>query len=258
MVYVCPRCQHCTDNKQNHILHLRRKIPCSPIDCDTPTDVILQQFIAAKNAPKPHACNACQKTFAHASGLYRHNKKAHPSHPRAHNASTNNITNNVTNNFTTINDNSTHNITNNYNIVLNGYKNETTDHIDDEYLEKCFRAGVGNGIAMLFNKIYLNDEVPENKNIRLKRQHHPTTVEVFEKPKHGTPAWISKIAEPEFASIIRDITLMMNIYNNHNKDKETVDFRFDALQNVSLRKKGWYAPVKHNIINDLANAKIKS
>ena len=59
-----------------------------------------------------------------------------------------------------------------------------------------------NGIPDLAEKIFLNKDVPENRNVKLKRQHYPATMKVYKNNSQGVPAWQDQTLKPVIAKMI--------------------------------------------------------
>jgi hypothetical protein len=272
MDYVCLRCLHHTKNKHNYILHLQRKIPCPPLNCDTPTHDILKEFLESKTASKEHACKSCHKSFSHISGLSRHNKEAHSSHSQSTDNNTtvnntntgnqnSNINTNHSHNHTTTN---SHNINAPININLNFFGHESLDHIknDPDFLTKCLKNVNLNGIPDLLEKIHLNPTVPENINVKLKREHSPKTVYVYKKEEGG---WTEMPADDILHSMIRKGVELLCIHKDElfmikqplsPDDQDLCDSRTNKLSAIKKRARGSpYVPIKNSFIIKLRNHK---
>jgi hypothetical protein len=255
---------HNTKNKKDHISHLERINPCPPLNCDTPTHDILRDFIASKAAPKQHACKSCHKSFSHASGLCRHNKEAHPSSQSTvnNNGNSNNINiNNNSHNHTATN---SHNINAPVSINLNFFGHESLDHVknDPDFLTKCLKNVNLNGITDLLEKIHLNPTVPENINVKLKREHSPKTIYVYNKEQGG---WTEMPADDVLHSMILKGVELLCIHKDDlfmikqplsPDDQDLCDSRTNKLGAIKKKARGSpYIPIKNSLIIKLRNHK---
>lgn len=68
--YTCPRCHHKTNDRTNYIRHLNKQKICKSIY----SDIARIDIISGLHPEKQYKCDKCDKSFIHASNLYRHQK----------------------------------------------------------------------------------------------------------------------------------------------------------------------------------------
>lgn len=284
MGYTCPRCAYKTDQRPHYVDHLNKKKTCPAVLEDIPVSMILQEL----NKPKAFCCTSCDKSFSYPHGLRRHIKVAHAETSNTLNTSiTNaNTTNtNTTNTNTTSSHNNSHshnNTTNNahcqntncentYNcpitINLNVYGNERIDYIEEntELLTKHLKEVSRNGIPDLIERIFLNKEVPENHNVKLKREHHPKLFEVF--VSNGTEGgeWkhmkadeiINDMIHKGLDIMIRQNGNMLSVSNNPtSKERDDFDWRNNTINNIKTKKRGSrYVPIRDMVMTRFRESK---
>jgi hypothetical protein len=196
--------------------------------------------------------------FAHSSGLSRH-KKVHTEISNSFN---------TTHSHNTINShNTTNNITNNYNvhIHLHPFGEETTEHIenDEEFLKKCIGGLITGSIPNLVENIFFNDEVPQNHNVQLKREHFPGKMMVYKKDG-DTMEWREEDLENVVANMITKSNALLIRCNNRfycfddlttEEEKELHDIRMRKFNAVATKKRGVYGPIKSGVISIAKDAR---
>jgi hypothetical protein len=271
-VYTCQRCHYETNRRTDFLRHLQKQISCPPRYDDTSRTEILKTV----EIKKPHVCEFCNKGFSYPQSLNRHCNTFHSSmtnsqnttHTHAHNT-THTSSHNTTNTTHTNSHNTTQTINNpTFNINLNVFGQERIDYIleDREFLTKCLKDVLRDGIPDFFKALHLNSEVPENQNIKLKRQHHPKQVEVFMENADGETDWVTKMADPVLDDIIKKMVDILYIHKDNlyrelcnptEDDKEIDDRRREKLINIKERKRqSYYTQIKDNIVMALKEKRL--
>lgn len=296
-IHTCERCHYQSDRKIDLSRHLQKQKQCPPIYSDVDTQELYDQL----HAPKAFPCVHCSKSFVHMKSLRRHIQDHHSNSitPDATETTNVNISNNTENshNNTEHSHNSTehshnntehsHNTTTttttttNNRDVYNGnvqiHNNNTThNHIyvfgnedlqsikeDTEFLKNCMRTLDKNGIVDMFERVHLNDDLPQNKNVRFKKAHHPPKLMVFSKdPKkpQDNPSW-KLVDAVDYGDII--VLKYLNVIVKENKDQLILpenptideqidhDIRYRKITNVKEKKRGVYAPIRRKIIEKI-------
>lgn len=158
--------------------HLARKTPCS------------QDSVHDKN----HQCPSCSKSFRFLSNLCRHRHickgpKATVADLQSEVAELRTQVRQLTTGGVTNIDNSVHNITtvdNSVHITLNNYGHETQDHLEKlsfQDMKKILKLTPDhNSLTRMITFIHMNDEVPQNRTIRLDDKDS-SVINVFRKGK---------------------------------------------------------------------------
>jgi hypothetical protein len=239
--------------------HLRKKSVCDPVYSDIDVSTVISHLEEEYNTSKPHACRDCGKRFSYKSGLYRHlgtHKQATPTtHATVKVTGNNNVTN------TTVN-----NVTNNYNLSQNVTINvlpmgqEDISHVleDTEFLTKCLKNVLLDGIPNLVEKIYMDPETPKNHNVLLKRIKKPGTMLVLVKtPGNDTPEWVEKPLNTTLDEMIEKGSGILIKHNNHiyriSHDEELWDDRSTKLSNVRSKKRGVYGNIRDGVLCKVKN-----
>lgn len=284
--HICPRCHYTTSVRTHLIDHLNKKKTCEALYSDVSTIDILNSM----NAPKAYQCQECEKSFKTKQNLTVHMKRAHNGVSQTNPTSTNTNTlnnsqnttdshDNIENNHTISNSQNTttttsshntnitntnsNNSTNNINqpivnINLNVYGQEKIDHIlrDPEFMIECLHKLGKDGIPNLLEKIWLNNEVPENKNVKLKRAHKPKQMWVYEKVD-DKEQWVEKAAEEILDQLIQKGTDILVKNNNEYirlssnptvEEQEIYDIRVRRIDNVRKKKRGVYIPIRDRVM----------
>ncbi len=205
-MHRCMRCGYEATTRQNLMKHITKESVCNNIlDDITKEDMMAQLTMAAQSRYSTvacHECTWCQRRYRHMPSLYRH-KHTCPARPDTaaadegvrsatqsdiHNTDNNGATvtgqqtagDHSTNNVTTTDDHST--TTNNNNnsstndqstnihVTINHYGNESIDHIleNHDFMKRCAKSMLYQGIPNLLQKIHFDDEHPENQNVKLR------------------------------------------------------------------------------------------
>lgn len=285
MVYECERCHYSTNVRTHFLNHLKKKNVCPNEFSNTSPEDILKKCCEIWETPRQYQCPQCEKSFSHTSGLYRHKKQLHlntisQSHNNTNSLNTTNTsssynttnistTNTASNNTTTTTENHTnsHNTLQNPVFNINIFGEERLDYIlqDSDLLTKCLKAAITDGLPNLIEKIYLNKDVPENQNVKLKREHHPKQMSVFIQDEDDEDSqWKAKEANEILDKIIvkgHDILVMHKSQlfrlsaTPTGTERDTDDLRREKLAAIKSKKKGVYAPVRNRVMLKFAEHK---
>lgn len=246
-MYDCPRCHFSTNRRSSLIDHLHRKNPCEALYSEEDPDVIAETYVI----PRPYSCTECDKAFAHPSGLYRHKKEHTP--PSSNDDADANDHAQDDHSHNNVNAIGTLNIATLVNI--NVFGKESLDHIDEDldFLKSClFNEVLSNAIPNIVEKIYFNQAVPENRNVKIKREHHPALMEV-----KTVAGWEEKSMDAVVYHMIDKSNRALIRYNDklYNlilqptlEESEDQDRRTRKLNEVKYRKKGVYGPIKSGVL----------
>ena len=273
MKYECQRCHHSTIRKCNFLDHINRKKLCSPQYSDISIDEIKEKLEKDCNEKKIHKCEHCDKAFSQSYGLTKHIKAFHVTNTIDssinHNHSHNNTTNNTHSHNTSISNshNTTNNHTHNINLTINvlPFGKEKTDHVEanTEFMTNCLKNMTGHGIPELLKEIFCNEDVPENHNVKLKRQHHPSTMKVLVEAANGDKEWKDRDLNKVLEEMINTGTALLVKHNDklyeliEVKDgdaNDTFDMRNIKVGNLRSKKRGVYGPVKNGVFNMVREA----
>lgn len=269
-VYTCERCHYTTTKKSNIVHHLQKKKPCPSTFSELDASSLLQHLTSA---PKAYRCEHCDKSFGYPSNLQRHINTTHVS---LQSNTTHTIHSNNTTTSTTHNDNNSlnmrdahHSVINNHSpttININVYGKEDLDHVlsDPEFLHKCFKSLKLKGVPDLIEKIHLNDLVPQNHNVKFKREHYPAKMYVLQEKEDGQkPEWVVRCANEVLDELIlkgRDIIVKHNQHHlvlsaNPSSDESAyVDQKQQQACDIGNKKRGVYAPIKNDLHNRFKSA----
>ena len=263
-MYKCPRCHYSTDRKSNILYHLNKKIICTPKFLDTPIDNIKSNLDKDVMEKKTHKCEHCDKAFSHSSGLTRHmkvhittnnttNNNINSSTNQSHNTTTYNNSHNNTNSHNTTN------VTNNITINLLPFGKENIEHVlnDPDLLDRCMKEMLSQGIPDLVETIHLNQDVPENQNVKHKREHKPSKMKVYTENATGECEWQTVDAQSLADKIIyRAVHILLahiqELYAGNESDSdatEAFDQRNTKVTNIKEKKKGIYGKIRSNVIS---------
>ena len=148
------------------------------------------------------------------------------------------------------------------NIIQNirPFGHENMDHIygNSDLKTKCLKTVSKEGIPTMFSAIWLNDDVPENNNIKFKSLCHPKSVKIF-----TTSGWVDSGADKPIEKcieIVLDLLLQQaqELYQKQiteNVDIETTTIsldRYDKIQQIKDKKRGsGHSQIKNEILLNL-------
>ena len=178
MEYRCERCNYTTNKMCNIKMHFSRKVPCNDLFSIGKSCVQLLDELTHSISTNVYECELCHRSFKTAQAKSKHVISC--KQIELHNLMVENerIKNELlklkesnTTNITT-NNNTTNNITNNITVVLNDFGNESISHIvnDKEFLDGCLKRLLTTAIEEIIEKVYYDDEHPENRNILMKNK----------------------------------------------------------------------------------------
>jgi Cu/Zn superoxide dismutase len=264
MEYVCERCHHTTTLKTRHYEHLVRVHPCEPVYSDVSVEYLLSK-LDSSYLDKPFSCNECKARFQHSSSLSRHKathkKSFEPNQEsmisshnttQSHNNQSFNTTTNSNSNNTTTNSNNTTNI--NITINLSPYGEHSVSHVEEKLqaLTSCLKNILGDGIPNVVEMIHMDPKVPENHNVRLKRERHPGKMLVYVRKEDGTAQWEEKDLNTTLHQLIVEGTDILIRHNNkimNEQDIELYYMKSEKLSNIRSKKRGSYAGVKNGVLS---------
>jgi len=118
-------------------------------------------------------CQICKEIFTCPPHKYRHQKKCKEKQliTTVQSGEIHNVINNIENQNNNIQNNNIQNNNNNIHININSFGKENKDYISKEFLLQCFANG-GYGVGAMVNKIFFDDEHPENHNVILESLKH--------------------------------------------------------------------------------------
>jgi hypothetical protein len=110
------------------------------------------------------------------------------------------------------------------------------------------------GIPYLLERIHLNPSVPENNNVKLKREHTPKIVFVYNKEKGG---WTLMPADDIIHLMIENA---VQILCSHKHESSHIDDAFDEhIDAIKKRARGSiYIPIRNYVMLKLRAHKNKS
>lgn len=232
--YNCPRCHYSTNHTSNYIRHLQSsKTPCQSLYSNIP----IVDIIASLHPEKQHKCDQCCKSYSHAQGLSKHKKVHANDAPATTNIITNNNnTNNIIDSHDTtsttvsndIHDNINHITIENLTIQLLPFGKEDISQIqnDPEFLNRCIQQGVERAIPLIVKQIFLNDQLPQNKNVRMGTNHQPAEMMVFrEDLEGGEPSWEHAPRALVLQDLVDKGANVLQAHNNHiyHTSRKTID-----------------------------------
>ena len=282
MEYKCERCHYNAKYKTHYVEHLSRKHPCNSMFSEKSPSVLLEE-LQQKYDNKPHECPICRLRFSHASGLSRHKTQMHSSdeskpsyiiNSTRDSHDSNSIDNHYQNSHnqvtqshnqisTTTTTTNSHNTTNNINITINinplGEENIKQVEEQLDLLTNCLKNILGDGIPNIIEKIHLNPEIPENKNVTLQRIKKPSTMNVYERDDNGEPKWVEKDMN---ATLDNLISKGLNLLKKHHhsttppindamtmEQREILDQRNERISKIDRKSRGNYRSVRDNVLN---------
>ena len=242
--YKCPRCHYSTDDRRHFLRHLKKKTPCTSFYQDIP----IPNIISSLTPEKEHKCPHCTKSFTLLTNMIRHKKI----HTEAE-AQTTKVT--TTNNIID-NSHSHHNTTNHVTIEslsitvnLQPFGREDCSQIqnDTELLNKYVADGIAQAIPEIINAIFLNDDLPQNKNVKLGHDFHPPEMLVYKNnAETGKPDWERKPRADVLQKLVDKGANVLIQHNNNLFDaaektdevREMHDWRSNRLSDIKNRKRG--------------------
>jgi hypothetical protein len=276
MLYECPRCHYSSNNKCHYIKHLQKQKECLPTFSDKPSDKILEEFIEEKHSSKKYKCDNCDKSFAFSSGLSRHVKEVHTT-ITINNDSHNHIDNSHSHNTTNTNSHNTHNTTNTTNtnshnttnttispiININIYGRENLEYINNnpDFMLNCLKNIDTHGIPDLIEKVHLNDDYPENKNIKHKREHYPSKMMIYTE-KDGVEQWVETDGSIVLDELVKNGTNLIIKLNSQvltfsatstTDELDRYEMRKDKIYAIKEKKRGKYASVRNEVATRIKN-----
>jgi uncharacterized C2H2 Zn-finger protein len=176
----------------------------------------------------PLQCPTCHMIFANKKTKYNHKSQCQGAQlPVTHTIDTQNNYNQCTIN----NVHNTQNNNNNININIMNFNQENLDYITHEFARSCFDSGV-HGVNPMIDKIYFNEEHPENHNVQLVSLNHGV-VEVYKNNK-----WIADAIVNVIDRMISHSTGTMLLKIQHDKlDPENDLPNLAAIQNIAPEHK---------------------
>lgn len=277
-VFVCRRCGYSSAYKHALIKHFEKKKLCKAKLEDIDVNELLHELRPVVKE-KFHQCSRCNKQFAHPSGLSRHKKYC--SHDNEldrefhkgvffklksemrdelkeelkkeiiaelQSQSKYEHQTHVTGDNNTIYQNS-------YIVVLNNFGSEDVSHVIDDklFLDDCLKM-LQTGIPKIVNKIYYDENKPENKTVVLKSIKRKTAL------VHSNGKWQEHDLNQVIPIMVRKGS---RILTNHLLDKEippddtdiqeVIDAKHRFIGNVSMHKKPEYdivsSAVKASVFN---------
>ena len=252
--YTCPRCHYKTDERCNYAKHLNRKTPCDSLYSVIP----VPDLLALLNQEKQFKCDRCDKSYSQLHGLSRH-KKVHTHEPTI---AINNTTDSHDTNITTTNN--SHNTTviiENLHLTVQilpfGKEDISSIQNDMEFLNRCIRQGVDKAIPDVVKEIFLNQNLPQNQNVKLGKEHHPAEMKVYKADTvTGVPAWELAPRSRVLQELVEKGATVLQTHNNHilntsggnEEAKDKYDRRNTKLIDVKSKKRGT-AGVKQAVLS---------
>ena len=224
----CPRCGKHLSTKGILVTHLKMKKPCNTTIGDIDRESIIKKLQEKKLGEKKYGCIRCNKLFNSRQARYSHQNSCNfvpeitptnllsVSVPVINSSNTKNSTN-ITNNYNQCN------ITNV--IVINGIGNETAPFITEESIKRLF-LDKSNGIHELFKLKHINNDIPENQNLR-KKVHRDNFIELF-----NGKNWESKDYNTVCKDIFRNLGKDLVEFLNNNKDINFNDLSEDNQERL--------------------------
>lgn len=266
--------------------HLKRKTPCEALYSNVTLVQLLQEInseIQQQQDDKPLACPLCFIKFSYQPALSRHLHKKHQtsaseasqqvntttmsnnndgdhnaiaascntmSHSQIMNENVNNTTNTNSHNSISIE-------TLNVSVVPFGEHDISFLQEDREFLQRCLNQAVVNAIPKIIERIHLNDEKPENKNVKLKRIKRPATMLVSTRMHNDDIKWIETDLDDTILSLVKEgVHVLMTFGDGEYYDVEIVDreaqseydYKKIELYDLKTKKHGTFGPTKDKII----------
>lgn len=205
---------------------------------------------------KPYGCDKCNARFKHQSSLSRHISKVHvdeknENNTPSHNINSNSLTEEIKNENTFIS--------------IHPFGKENISHIlkDEDFLTRCLRKVMRDGIPALVDKIYFDPAFPGNQNTKLKRMRKPATLMVYVAEDDHIVEWKEKELFDILDTIITrcsDILVKHNYYlykiSKQGRNEEEMFFhRAENLSKVRSKKRGVYGKIRDGVYLKFINHK---
>jgi ribosomal protein L33 len=104
---------------------------------------------------------------------------------------------------------------------------------DYDFLCKCTRAMNSDGFATMAQKIWFNDDIPQNNNIKYRREMWPRLVWIMLEDEDGLKQWEQKIATKYLNMMAKKIMLMMQECHEkiyiQDKNKDQYEWREEKI-----------------------------
>lgn len=235
MEFVCMLCGSTFKRKHHLQQHLRRKIPCSPLN---DTCNLTQEVLQKNKLERKYGCKFCDKKYTQISNRSAHQKIC-PNNIDKNNGKNqslvelnaavkdiqsklNSVLSKAAPNVTNVN-----NVTNNI-IIMNNFGNENYDHLSESFIKSCVKQKL-QGVEQLVESIHFHADAPHNMNIRHK-SIRDNLVEVRHNDK-----WVVRDSNTAFETMIRkSSTLMSKVYHACSDLKELDDYDDMAIQTILI------------------------
>ena len=248
--YNCPRCHFKTDDRTKFIKHLNRKTPCPSLySQQTQADILA-------SIEKAHKCPHCNKSFTLQTNLHRH-KKTHTPEEIAASIAINSHNTNIDSHDTANTNIDSHDIIDNsqnitiehltINLLPFGKEDLSQIQNDTEFLNRCIREGVERAIPLIVKQIFLNNDLPQNQNVKLGKDHPPPEMLVFKADINGgEPSWRHQPRDMVLQDLVdKGATVLQthtsHIYHTSEKtldDSDDYDRRNGKIINAKSGKRG--------------------
>lgn len=245
----CKRCGYNARSKYELRRHLQKVTPCTVKNENIAIEVLLEEL----DIGKEYCCNKCGKKFAWSSNRYHHQKLCEVKQEttqelkdeikelkkQIQNMQTIVVNNNIVNN------NTTNIVQQNINIQINNFGSETYNHLTDEFITTCLQNEVV-GVKDLIEKIHFSNEVPENKNVRLKSIKN-RIVEIA-----NNESWVVQDATEAMDTMIKKGKRLLErqYYESdiYNQELENLDMRIqDFLASIIDKNSQHYHALRRRI-----------
>jgi hypothetical protein len=122
---------------------------------------------------------------------------------------------------------------------------------------------LADGIPNLLEKIYLDENHPENNNVKLQRIKKPSKMLVYEQqPENQEAIWVCKDLDKTLDTMIEKGSDILIKHNNHifriSKDVDVYDHRSETLSSVRTKKRGVYGKIKNGVLCKVENKRKKT
>lgn len=173
MEHICKRCGYTSNRLSNLKTHFQRKYPCIDNLQSGKSIQSLLEELSPDASTFSYKCIFCGVGFETRQGRYKHNKICQSNKDQIIETQNKEIKH-LKEQLQASQSTTTHNnivITYNTNIsfVVNDFGNEDVSYIQSDklFLDKCLKE-LSSGIGALVEKIYFDDDHPENKTIMMK------------------------------------------------------------------------------------------